>query len=239
MPTAPTFLSVTAFPGYIELHYYDVGVGDHNQIWRQTPSEYGGVFIKIADSLPWVTNQLDPADEPHFRDYNTGSGKVYTYYLVAVDSGGVTSPTGTMSGSLTLSTGWLHAVNKIATGNILGANAAESGANFMVVSMLDLIPHNRQYSLGSTTYLLGNADTPTIGAGNIEGIGVGLTNRIPNTIDTQRQSIRDIYDARRYCCLRDTRGNKFFGQLTYSEQYQSTFTDLSIAFQVTDFSEAI
>lgn len=235
MPTAPD-ITVTAspvfLPRFMGIAYINFGVGDHNELWRQTPSEYGGQFIKISDTLTWTTFGGT------FTDYNVASGKVYTYYAVAVDASGVTAPSITQSGTVTLQNGGMHAVSKTdptTNGPIVNLTGD------IEAPMLDMIPHNRQYGLGSTTYLLGNASTPTIGIGNIEDIGVGLTNRIPNTAaySATRQTIRDIYESRRYVCMRDTRGNKFFGQLVYSEQYQATFTDLSIGFLVRDFTEAL
>ena len=227
MPTAPTFTSVTAQTGFIQISYANVGAGDHNQIWRYCADEYGGLFIKIADSLPWLVGAL------LFNDFAVASGKGYAYFLVAVDSGGITAASATKSMSLTLSSGWLHSVTKTDTTSGTASNAVSS------MSLLDLIPHTRQYGLASASYLLANATTPTVAVGNIEEIGVGLTNRVPNTVDSNRQTLRDIYESRRYVCFRDTRGNKFFGQLVYNEQYQATYTDLSIGFLVRDFTEAL
>jgi hypothetical protein len=223
MPTAPTFTSVVSQTGFIQLSYANVGAGDHNQIWRSTSTEFDGTFIKIADSLPYLVGALT------FNDYSVASGKVYTYYIVAVDSGGGTATSVTKSATLTLASGFLHSVR---TSGFLTTNAIDA------VALLDMIPHNRQYGLASTQYLLADTEVPTIGMGNIETVGVGLTNIIRKSQDANRQTIRDMFSRRGFVCLRDTRGNKFFGQLTYSEQYQFN-TLLPISFQVLSFDESV
>lgn len=227
MPTAPTFTSATAQTGFIQLTYADVSTGDHNQIWRSTVTEYSGAFIKIADNLPWVVGTL------LFNDYNVSSGKTYTYYLVAVDSGGVTAASATKTATVTLSTGYIHSVTKTDTTSGTASNAVSS------MSLLDLIPHSRNYVLAATSFPLANASIPTIGIGNIESIGIDLTNRVPNTVDANRATLKTIFESRRYVCLRDTRGNKSFGRLMYGEQYLPTYTDMAIGFLATDFTEAL
>lgn len=223
MPTAPTFTSVTAQTSFIQLSYANVGTGDHNEVWRSTPTEFDGAFIKIADGLPWLVGAL------LFNDYSAASGKTYTYQIIAVDSGGATAASVTKSAMLTLSSGYLHSIR---TTDFILANAIDA------VALLDIIPHNRQYGLPATQFLLADAAIPTTGIGSIETVSIGLTNVVGHSEDTNRQTIRDIFNRRGYVCLRDTRGNKFFGQLVYSEQYRSIYTNMPITFQVMSFDES-
>lgn len=238
MPTAPTIVSVLAFAaGYIRVSWSNSGTGDYNQLYRSSPD---GLPIKLADNMMWSPIA------GRFRDYSVAVGQSYVYSVVAVE-GTATAESVSASLILTRSQGIIHVVDKSGVISEVGGDGGvytnamvdTTSATGVSMSILDVIPHNRSYSLEIAQYPTAGANIPSLGVSAIEQVGVDFTIRIPIVNDTNRATIRDMITSRRYVCYRDTRGNKFFGRLFYDERYEVGFTDLAVRFQVLDFSEAV
>src|SRR5262245_60305077 len=103
---APAAPIITPTPsnagGYIDIIVANSDTPTRNEIWRQAAEEYAGAAVRLTRTL---------AVDGTYRDYNVASGRSYTYFARAVNASGETDSTSSAS-SVTLASGWVHAVDK-------------------------------------------------------------------------------------------------------------------------------
>jgi hypothetical protein len=227
--SAPTISSVQQKSQFLQINFTNSGSGDHNQLWRHEPTEYGGVFIKIADPISWSTSSAQ------FRDYNVANGRNYTYYMVAVDGSGNIAVSATIGGPFTLPGGLLHSVRK---NNQTSATIAQNAGS--IVSLNDTPPQPRAYNRETASRPVGNAALPVVSVGLIKKTQVNPPMISIFGASDIRSTLRAIYTSPYYACLRDGMGNKWFGRLLpFEERYGAVYADIGVVFEVLDFNEAV
>lgn len=193
----------------------------YNKVFRATASENGGAAICITQLL---------AQDSTFNDFNVASGLLYSYYIIAVDSGGATATSITKSDTLTLTNSVLHSVP---AKNSAAANGSND-AYYLEIS------ETRQYGRAEQLNQVGNSTLPVVSASDIQNNAIAFTIRLPAADDSKRTTIRVAYTSRLYVCLRNVLGSKWFGTLTnYSESYDHGFVDLNLTLGICDYSESV
>ena len=90
-PAAPVNLGIEETPTYLRLFWDDAS--DNEDGFRLYRRAYSDPFELVAEVL---------ADQTEFYDGNVEMGIIYTYYLVAFNSGGESAPSNEVSGELTI-----------------------------------------------------------------------------------------------------------------------------------------
>lgn len=189
-----------------------VSTVDFNNLYRDG--------VKISESI---------ADDGTFTDYGAVHGVLHTYQGEAV-AGSDQVLGATKNGTLTLSSAWIVAYDKyLTTSNALYA-----------VDLADLIPQQQQYSYAVTAFQVGNSSLPVIGQGVIESGQVSFIARVRAADLADFTTLEAIFRSSAYLCLRDVKGNKWFGSLAdYTQAYNHGFHDLPFILEVLTFDESV
>lgn len=213
-PAAPTItVTPSTANGRISIAFNNgASTVDYNNLYRDG--------VKISELI---------ADDGTFTDYGAVHGVVHTYQGEAV-AGSDRVLGASKNGQLTLASAWVSAVTKYsATSNALYS-----------VALADLIPQQQQYGFATQTYPVGGAVLPAVGRGVIESGQVSFTARVRAADLADFTTLEQIFRSSSYLCLRDVKGNKWFGRLPgYLQAYNHGFHDFPFTLEVFTFDESV
>jgi hypothetical protein len=209
-------ISLAALSNAIQVTVSNTASVDRNEVWRSRNSEAAKRLTKTL------------GEDGVFTDYGVASEVEYTYFAREVISGVETQST-VASLSITLTECWLHMNDKTQ------ATTQLSGTSLII----DNLPGQlRGPSRSTAIYMTGGRTKPTSSASDIEDQSLQVTLRFAD--DADLESIQEIYDSKRYVCLRDQQGLVMFGTLIAMPiSYQFGFSDVSFLLEETDFSEHV